>query len=182
MSSDVGKFYDSLVSQFGNPRMPDGIDENLFLQQFKEDLAGFSEEVYNLAAKKLRTDRNSMRFPRPNGKILAVCEDFRDQLSGASKARANLAAVAAVPASNRRTAQQLVLDNLELARDAAQEGWIHGLWDFCRVNQRGPFGDAEIQQCKDDASEFKRSRIKTPRPDADKREQRLIALVMGNAA
>lgn len=175
MSGNVSKFYDSLIAQFGEPSLPDEIDQSLFLQQFKEDLAGFSDEVYNLACKKLRRDREAVRFPKPNGKILGMCEDIRDQLEG--KTRTRITAEPAIRASDRRTAQQLVLDNIGLARDAAREGWIHGLWDFCRVKQRCPVGEKELAECRHGVHGL----LKTT-PETDAREERLKKLVFGEAA
>lgn len=133
---NVKLFYDGLRIHFGEPRIPKDTKLDDFIANFIQDLAGFSDRVYDLAAQKLRTDPDATRSFPINGIILRACREVSQ----------HLAAEVQPPSRNDKNpewskeayaeANQLICS--EIGRRAAAEGWIIGLWDFCRENRRWP--------------------------------------------
>lgn len=171
----VDEFLDA-IRFFGEPNLPKDVEKSIILAPYVLELSKYEGQILGAAFRLMMERRTFRNFP-----LLAECKAMCAEAQSHTRPQQRSEAPV-ITTSNRRTAQQLVLDNIELALDAVREDYIHGLWDFCRVNQRGPFGEKEIQQCKDDAIEFRRMRMKVPRPDADAREERLKALIESRRA
>lgn len=142
MQGNVGEFYKNLKMHFGAPKIPDGVEERVFLENFKEDVGGFQQRVYDLAAKKLRTDPDAKRSFPQNGTILSTCKVVAKELSseGAPTAEARAAKRDASSPEAIKEADDLLLRDRALARQAAREGWILDLHRFCAENNRLPVG------------------------------------------
>lgn len=159
MIGNVGEFYKTLKVHFGAPRLPSSAtpdeearadveerqrlaaerleNEQIFLRDFKTDFGGFSERVYTLAAQKLRTDPSAKKSFPVNGAILAACQEVQRELAmdGAKPA-------ATADRNPEWSPKRIELANRmmhsDLGRQAAEEGWIVSLHDFCREQARLP--------------------------------------------
>lgn len=170
----VEDFIDA-IRFFGEPDIKQGVEKSIILAPYVHELAKYEGETLAAALKLIMIRREYRNFPLLS-ECLAFCAEAEKGKNG------KLVPMEAVISSgNRKTAQTLVLENRYLARQAADEGWLHALWDFCRVNQRRPDAD-EIDACREEGSAQKRARLKAPNPDADRREERLIALLGRKAA
>lgn len=135
MQGDVQSFYSNLRIHFGEPRIPKDANLEDFIKNFAEDLAGYSDNEYFTAAKKLRTDPHASRSFPTNGVILAACREAKREIA--------VEAVKPKPAkvdmwcdAAKEQADKLVCS--PLGRQAARDGWILCLWHFCREHGRLP--------------------------------------------
>jgi len=113
----------------------------------------YEGEILRRSAQRIIDSRTDRRFPLP-AEIRKVCAQI------AEEDRRGRLIVDASPLANRNMAW--AADRMILARDllkcetgrtAAREGWILGLWDFCRNNARLPVGE-EVRRIKRESEEF----------------------------
>jgi hypothetical protein len=133
-------FFQALTRHFDAPKL-DADATRQFLDDFKQDVGGYSDRVYHLAAAKLRTDeehKGSRKWPG-NGTIKAICREVHAQLAAADVAKPAVKDKRdAWSGEAQRQADRLLLENPALTRMAIAENWLLGLWDFCRAEGRTP--------------------------------------------
>lgn len=135
--SDVGEhFIKPLLLQFILPNTAKEGQEAAFYQDYQEALSDFTSHELEHAAKLLKTTRTSRTFP-----VIADCleaaRQARDALQPPVKKRQQERGTPPEWTDERqREAGRLIC--CEMGRQAADEGWLIALWDFCRKNERRP--------------------------------------------
>lgn len=143
MSSDahVMKFILLVEGFFPRPKF-DGDEkrEAAWLRVMQDQLRGWPEPILMAAGDRILKTRNPTKpgfrwFPAP-AEILAVCEDIAAERERAQ--RPLLAAPKGNEWSDERLALAFDLCKSPLGIEAAREGWILRLYDFCRREMRLP--------------------------------------------
>lgn len=153
-----------IATVFGHPDFAD--DPAGYLAEINRLIGHYSEPVLEHAANKLiREHTPTQRNPWPSPATIAQ------------------ACAAALPTwgvirpagpggewSSESVAKAYDLLKSPMGRAAASDGWILGLWDFCRKNGRLP-GPKEVGKVRDGSQSFddnfaEATRIKTPLGDA----------------
>lgn len=137
MVGNVGQFYAELVTYFNSPRLPTGVQQEDFMRLFKQDVSGFSDRVYELAAQKLRTRPGAKRFFPPNEVILGECQTVHRALAAAAVEDRPGKRDAWSPEAQRE-ADGILQKNRMLTDMALDEGWILSLWFFVKEHARLP--------------------------------------------
>lgn len=129
-------FLTTLQTQFRVKRHESDEHEAKWVEMMVAELKGYSAEVLEQAAKNMIRKRRNEFFPVLS-ECLAACDDAKHWIDQANP-RFKLQAAKASPGTNerRRLADELIMG--EMGRQAAREGWIVGLHDFIRDNQRLP--------------------------------------------
>lgn len=150
MSKAINEFLKSLVAAYGLPH--DSAEHNeLFFNDLRGILKGFSSVDFDAAKRHiLRTYNGYGRWPKP-AEIVEACAHAMDSR--------NAAANRTTPVRNtdwtkesRQIANNLIATS-KIGRQAAQQGWIVGLWDFCRKNHRLP-NDREAHNIRKSSDKF----------------------------
>ena len=155
---------------FGDPKVPNGMQDEDFFGAYHRGLARFSAEALELAAEQMLATREKRTFPLP-AECLAMCRDAQDEISLRDEG-----SLARRPASDRypewspeRVAAADRMMSSEIGRLAASEGWIIHLHDWCRENSRLPTGSEQKKvQAKGLAIKMERERMATM-PEANTR-------------
>lgn len=119
------------MAVFGEPKTP---DPDGFLVEFAQCLSGCEATALRKAADTLI--RRSTFWPKP----AEVLELVSEILAERDRLRVGALPVVSFP-QQMRDANKMI--QCPLGERAAAEGWIRGLWDFCRIRGRLP-GDYEI--------------------------------------
>jgi len=130
---------------------PDSDDPAAYIEELARLIRGYTTQEQDKAADFLirnHVPTNRKPWPAPN-EIVTACSDARELLNPPKE-------------DDKKKIKDWTGDVLKLAdsliqsdlgRQAADEGWVHSLWDFCRVNRRLPTG-YEIAACQRHAKEF----------------------------
>lgn len=145
---DVHKnFIEPLLTQFRIP--PDVKPENIdgFFGDYVEalvycnkdgELIAYDDDVLRAAARKLKTERTGSRtFPMP-AECIEACKAVWGQMLAVQIHAERHEQHAEWSQARRQFADGCM--NSDLGRQAAEEGWIWALWDFCRESSRMPNG------------------------------------------
>ena len=132
---------------FGDPSHTE--DAAGFLTELARLIRGHPADVQNRAADVLiRTHKPSARRPWPApSEIAAACADVADAVAAQQRPAHDH------PWSDRRKRKATDLIVCRLGQQAADEGWITALWDFCRKHERLP-NEHEVHRCRVSAKEF----------------------------
>lgn len=153
-----------IATVFGHPDFAD--DPKAYLDELNRLIGHYSEPVLEHASNQLirehtPTQRNPWPSPATIAKACAVAASTWGKVKPMSP-----------PGEWSKEAVAKAYDLLKspMGRAAADEGWVLGLWDFCRKNGRLP-DRKEVGRLKDGAQGFDESfaeatRIKTPIGDA----------------
>lgn len=153
MSIAISKFITDLAVHFP-PKHARPELEATWLKSMAEALRGTAPKVLEEAARHLINTRKYNSFPLP-AECRAVCMEIAER----QELRQNEGSLPGIGFSygldwtqeRRNLASQLICG--ALGKEAAKDGWILALWNFCREKQRLPSG-AEIHRCKAVAREF----------------------------
>jgi len=139
----MGNVYDDFVEpmlmQFDLPKAVRDDDEKQagFFGDYDEALGEFTSHELQHAAKVLKTTRTSRTFP-VIADCLEACKHARDALQPPVKRRHGSDQDKYPEWMPERQRQADALICSDMGRKAADEGWLIGLWDFCREKQRLP--------------------------------------------
>lgn len=112
-------------------------DREAFLSGYVDELSEYTSHELEHAAKLLRTTRTTRTLPTI-ADCLEACKQARDTLQAPAKRRHGSDQVKwpEWAPERQRLADDLIRS--EIGRKAADEGWLIGLWDFCRKEKRQP--------------------------------------------
>jgi hypothetical protein len=130
----TANFISPLLRHFNQPEMEADEDVRLFFSDIVEDLSQYPADMLALAAKKVRRSRMSLTFP-PLAECLAACQAAHGELIK-PEPRSEGRDYPEWSASRIAKANRLIC--CDGGRQAARDGWIVRLWDFCRENERVP--------------------------------------------
>lgn len=154
-------FIDPLTKVFQDPP---GNDRVAFFEDLAGELAFATPAQLNEAASSIKRQRTARGFPTLGECVTAVNQT-------ASSRQAERETLAAQGSDDPWSPQSMFFaDNLlrrqSVARQAAEEGWLYGLWDFARRNRRmpderemrkvqgrGQHAQTRIQECRAAAAE-----------------------------
>jgi hypothetical protein len=125
-------FISPMLRHFSPPEM-DG-DVSLFFDELEDDLRPYTADVLALAARKIRRERKFKNFP-PVAECLEACQAAHGELIK-PEPRSEGRDYPEWSASRIAKANRLIC--CDGGRQAARDGWIVRLWDFCRENERVP--------------------------------------------
>ena len=146
---DVTKFIAMVETFFPRPKFSGNeTNEAFWVATMENTLGGFGDAVLVKAANIIIETRSAQRdgtmFPKP-AECIAACHKARDVLKSFAP-QPLLAAPNANEWSDERLDLAFDLDNGELGKRAAREGWISQLYNFCRKEMRLP-KSSEIAVC-----------------------------------
>lgn len=132
-------FIDTMRS-FGEPDIPDTADPAAVLLPYHQYLAKYGADVLQRAANRIASTRKIRKFPLL-AECLEACRDAQDEVA-AQVQRENGAARRASKSVDPWSPQRVELADKLMRSDAglqaADEGWIIFLHDFCREQGRLP--------------------------------------------
>jgi len=134
---------------YGQPDSPDPV---AYLEEMSRMLSRYSESVLDQAADLVLKTHRGRNWPTP-AECIRACEDVleTDRAKEARKA----GTVENYPEWSVRAIERAnTLIQSPLGRQAAREGWISPLWDYCRHAGKLPDNEAAIHRCKVIAREF----------------------------
>lgn len=138
------------VLQIWPPFRWDEVQEQAWAALMVRELSGFNPAVLERGFQEMVRRRKETRTPTP-AECIAVCVEARKWLElEASTEQLPELRQSSDEWSRERRKLAHDLKRSDLGRQAAREGWIVALWNFCRRNQRLPSG-REIDQCKRDS-------------------------------
>jgi len=117
---------------------PPGADPAAFFAELASELAGATEYQLAEAAKVFRRSRKARSFPTMADCIDVVFAQPKSGVGAASEPRISTIPDDDTP-QRRDMADRLCIDH-PWVQEAARNGWLLGLWDFCRINGRHPDG------------------------------------------
>jgi hypothetical protein len=135
MVGNAEAFIDKLRAHFGDPKLADGVDEAVFLADYLKELRHYSESCLHLAATQLITTRDRRTFPTL-AECLKVCRDVHEKLAAEVPPPPNKDHWPEHSEKRVKKADRLI--QCPLGRQAADEGWIMGLHEFCRETGKLP--------------------------------------------
>jgi hypothetical protein len=130
----TANFIAPLLRHFNQPEMETDEDVRLFFSDIIEDLSQYPAEVLALAAKKVRRSRMSLTFP-PLAECLAACREAHGEVIKPPERRAS---VDHPEWSDVRKAAANRMICCPMGLQAAKQGWIVWLWDWCREHNGLP--------------------------------------------
>jgi len=133
------EFFDSMRI-FGEPNIPDNGELATILGGYLRGLGRYPGDVLQRAADTIIATRSVRKFPLPF-ECLEACQNAQDEIANAARIQREGAAgkpESSDPWSPARIELADKLMDSERGRQAAQEGWIILLHDFCRKEQRLP--------------------------------------------
>lgn len=137
-----------LSTVFGHPESE---DPAAYIAEMGKLIRGFTTMEQDKAADFLirnHVPTNRKPWPAPN-EIVNACVEAREMLNPPKED--DKKKIKDWTGDVLKRADNLIQS--DLGRQAADEGWVHSLWDFCRVNGRLPNG-YEIVTCQKHAKEF----------------------------
>ena len=147
-------FIDTVIQHYP-PFRWDEEQEKAWVNIMVRELGGFSEAVLERAIKEMIRTRKDRRIPIVP-ECLSACHDARRWID-AEKNKAQLP-MGVKPAASHdwdaRTKLAMDLCKTPQGRQAAQEGWIQQLYDYCRKKGAAPTAPAEIAELKREAKLF----------------------------
>lgn len=135
-----------LTVMYGLPN--DTPDPQAFLAEISRLVRGYAEPEQQKAADMLI--RENDWWPKPNA-ICVACADAREYLHVSDPKTPDKRQDQTWTADALKRAD--VLLQTQMGQEAADEGWVLSLWDFCRKHSRLPKG-AEVADVKRHAREF----------------------------
>lgn len=135
MSGDVNLFLSKVRAHFGDPRLAEGVEEKDFYADFIRELSYYSDRCLTLAGQKLVASREKRIFPTLAA-CIGACREVSMQLAAEGPVQPRKDRNPEWSKEAYAEANRLICS--EIGRRAAAEGWIIGLWDFCRENRRWP--------------------------------------------
>jgi hypothetical protein len=136
---DAQSFFDAMRF-FGEPSLPDNADKTTIYGAYARALSHYGGEVLQRAADGMLATRSLRKFPLL-AECLDACRGAQDEIAGEAK-RTNddrrQAAKSGDPWSQERVRLANGMISSGIGRQAAAEGWIISLHDFCREQARLP--------------------------------------------
>lgn len=139
MGNVYDDFVDLMMMQFDLPKAVRDDDEKQagFFSDYDEALSDFTSHELQHAAKLLKTTRTSRTFP-VIADCLEACKHARDALQPPVQKRRQERGVLPEWTDERQKEATRLIQQGEMGKQAAEEGWLIALWDFCRKNERLP--------------------------------------------
>ena len=135
-------FYDAMRF-FGEPKIPDGVDEAVILKAYRSELDRYTPDVLALGAEMMLKSRKHRNFPLPE-ECRRACIEAQNELAEQARREVENAGKHSKddgdPWAPWRIKFANSLMNSDLGRQAALEDWIVHLHDWCRENRRLPDG------------------------------------------
>lgn len=128
---------------YGQPDSPDPV---AYLEEMSRMLSRYSESVLDQAADLVLKTHRGRNWPTP-AECIRACEDVLETDRAKEARKAGTVenypewSVTAIERAN-------TLIQSPLGRQAAREGWISPLWDYCRHAGELPDNEAAIHRCK----------------------------------
>lgn len=126
---------------------PPGNDAEAFFEDLAGELAFATSSQLAEAAATIKRQRTARGFP-----TLAECVAAVNQTPSARRTDRELTAASQFSDDPWSPQSMFFADNLlrrqSVARQAAEEGWLYGLWDFARRNRRMP-DEREMRKVRD---------------------------------
>lgn len=145
----TNKMIARLAIVYGQPDSPDPV---AFLEEFSKLLANYSEKTLDEATDKVLKKHRGRQWPTP-AECIAACDEVL-QFDRAAEARRPATIENYPDWSHDAIARANKLIQSPMGRQAAKEGWISALWDYCRVSGDLPDSEAAISHCKSVARGF----------------------------
>ena len=136
---DAQSFFDAMRF-FGEPVLPENADKTTIYGAYARALSQYSDRVLQRAADEMLATRSQRKFPLL-AECLEACRNAQDEIAGEAKREndsARQSAKSKDPWSPERVHLADGMMRSELGREAAKEGWIVSLHDFCREEGRLP--------------------------------------------
>lgn len=160
MSTAAAKKLALKALQLFPPFRWDDQQENDWIQDVMREIAHFDDAVIEAATTEMVRKRRRKDGTPAVSDCIGYCVEakrWRDAETG--KAQLIQEADAGQHGAWTRDRRKLAYDLIKgpLGKQAAREGWILSLWDFCRNNGRlpsGPNAVREIERCKRTSAEF----------------------------
>lgn len=139
----TNKMISRLAIVYGQPDSPDPV---AFLEEFSRLLSSYSETTLDAATDRVLKKHRGRQWPTP-AECIAACEEVLETDRAAEARRPAMVenypewTDAAIERANK-------LIQSPLGRQAAKEGWISPLWDYCRVAGELPDSASAIHRCK----------------------------------
>lgn len=128
MSAASLKFVERLRVVYGDP-VSDNVDQ--FMKEYARILNGYTEaELESAADTVFQRHKGPHRWPRIP-ECVACAEEARERIRGLDEARRSRAPLHPDWTDEARARADKLIDS-EIGRQAAREGWITPLWDYCR--------------------------------------------------
>ncbi len=180
MSQAISKFVADLALHFPN-RFDSEQSEDEWLKSMFRNLSGYKAEVLDAAAQYLIDNRTDRRFPLP-----ADCRKACNEASRRLQSERPTLQTETEPKFGEFSDARIKLaDDLvarsSIAKEAARDGWVLVLHDFCREHGMLPVG-SQITDCKAAAKRFERTYELCIRGEAGFANQSLLALAEGMIA
>lgn len=136
---DAQSFFDAMRF-FGEPNLPENADKATIYGAYARALSQYNGEVLQRAADGLLATRSQRKFPLL-AECLDACRIARDEIAGEAK-RENDDQRQTAKSKDPWSPERIKLANgmmkSDLGQQAAAEGWIVSLHDFCREQARLP--------------------------------------------
>ena len=136
---DAQSFFDAMRF-FGEPNLPDNADKATIYGAYARALSQYSDKVLQRAADGMLATRSQRKFPLL-AECLEACRSAQDEIAGEAKRENDnrrQSAKSNDPWSPERVHLADGMMRSEIGREAAREGWIVSLHDFCREDGRLP--------------------------------------------
>jgi hypothetical protein len=156
MSKHVSTFISKMVVHFGEPKFDVADSDKAWahrewLREMMSHLGDYEQEVLERAASSIAATRKHRNFPLIS-ECKAACYEARRWLAEQKPALPMKSVVGAHEMSEERAALARDLIRGDMGRQAAREGWIWGLYQFCLRNARLPERGKEINEIKEAAA------------------------------
>lgn len=173
MNPYVTKFITELAVHFGK-RHDSAHAEEAWLRSMVGALKGYSAGTLKSAAAEIIATRTERTFPLP-AECTKICDGVarREKLASGQANAVYESKNAAYSDGRVSFADQLISG--QLGKQAAKEGWVLSLHDFCRKHQRLPAGN-EVGACKASAKGFDDAYALCVRGDAGPMNAALLKL------
>lgn len=128
--------------------------EERWMEIMARETSGFSDAVLDRALS-IMVRRKDHRMPTPGECINACIEAKRwaEKDKQASELTDLHPSAGLEWSTERKRLAYELCKGTTLGKEAAKDGWVQAMWDFCRRHQRLPVGH-EIEACKRGAKEF----------------------------
>lgn len=156
MSKHVSSFISKLVVHFGEPKFDVAEGDKAWahrewLREMMLHLGDYEQDVLERAASSIAATRKHRNFPLIS-ECKAACYDARRWLAEQKPALPMKLAQTAHSMSEERAALARDLIRGDMGRQAARDGWIWGLYQFCLRNARLPERGKELDAIKEAAA------------------------------
>ncbi len=136
---DAQSFFDAMRF-FGEPNLPENADKTTIYGAYARALSQYNGEVLQRAADGMLAARSQRKFPLL-AECLDACRSAQDEIAGEAK-RENDDQRQTAKSKDPWSPERIKLANgmmrSDLGRQAAEEGWIISMHDFCREQGRLP--------------------------------------------